>query len=266
MPSSVPAGTASGQARSGRVHVPFAAVRIASTWAREPRERLCSRSAATALRRTPHSGRSGSRKWHSCCFPEKRLGREPPTAPGRVWNGHGRRTPVRAGEMPYRGPKVAPGRRGSALAGPTAPRTSPAPPRTVTRPLAALWCAPRAAARPSLTRRPASGSDAERVAHDGCGRTHGPFPRIPTRRRGDGRHYGSCGARATRSLRRCGGLRGEMAEARWLRASLRLGTGWVPIPSPLGFSSSTSHRTASPVETVVGLASDRMGQWAAASS
>ena len=28
------------------------------------------------------------------------------------------------------------------------------------RPLAALWCAPRAAARPSLTRRPASGSDA----------------------------------------------------------------------------------------------------------
>lgn len=257
MPSVAPGGRAAESARSGRGHVRCAAAKIASTWAGEPRERMCSRTAATALRRTPRRGRSGSRDWSNTYSRTNSGGGERATARASV---RGARTPVRAGKPPYGSPRKAPERPESATVGPIVHRAPPMLPLPTTRRLAALWRAPSVL----LTQRPASRRHVAPVAHDGCGRTDGSFPWIRTRRRGDGRRSGTSGARATRFLRRCGGLRGKMAEARWSRALLRLGTGWLAIPSPRAFNSSTSRRTASRVETAAAWTSDRTGQSAAA--
>ena len=255
-------GKAAERARSGKDPARFAVAKIASTWSRGARERLCSRSAATVLPRTPHSGRSGSRDWSNGYSLARRGGGEPRTAPGRVWDG---RTPVGAGETPHRGPRTAPGRPQSAVAAPIvlwAPRTLPG---TATRPLAALWRVLPAAVRPCPTHGPANGSDAAPVTHDGCGRAHDPFSRIRARRRGDGRHSARCGGRKTRSRHRSAGSRGKMAVARWSRALRRWVTGRATRRTPRPFSSSISLRTVGHVETVAGSASDRTGQWPVAS-
>ena len=262
MPSTAAGGKAAEKARSGRGLARFAVAKIASTSVREAKGRLCSRSAVTVLPRTLPSGRSGSRDWSSGYFLARRLGGEPCTAPGRARDD---RTHVRAGEMPPRGPRTAPERPESAVAAPIvlqAPRTLP---QTATRPLAPLWGVLRVGIRPWSTHGPASGSHAGPVAHDRCGRTRGPFPRIRTRRRGDGRLFGTCGDQPTRSRLRCGGSRGKMAVARWSRALLRWLTGRATPRTLRPFSSSTSHRTAGHVETVADSTSDRTAQWAAAS-
>lgn len=255
-------GKAAEWARSGKDPVPCAAVRIASTWPRGAGERLCSRSAATVLPRTPPSGRNGSRDWSSGCFPMRRPGGEPRTAPGRVPDG---RTPAGAEETPHRGPRTAPERLLSAGAAPIVLWTPRTLPWTATRSLAALWRVLPAAVRPCPTLGPENGSHAGPVALDGCGGTPDLFPRIRTLRRGDGRRYARSGARETRSRHQCAGSRGKMAVARWSRALLRWVTGRAAPRTLRPFSSSTSHRTAGHVETVAGSASDRTGQWAAAS-
>lgn len=218
MPSGAAGGKAAERARSGKDFARSAVAKIASMSFRGARERLCSRSAATVLPRTPHSGPSGSRDWSSGCFPMRRPGGEPRTAPGRVPDG---RTPAGAEEKPHGGPRTAPGRLQSAGAAPIvlrAPRTLPGTP---TRSLAALWRVLPAAVRPCPTLGPENGSHAGPVALDGCGGTPDLFPQIRTLRRGDGRRYARSGAQKTRSRHQCAGSRGKMAVARWSRALLR---------------------------------------------
>lgn len=199
MPSSVPAGKATGRARNGRVLVPFAAERTASMWSRELGERMYSCPAATARLKTAHSGRSGSEDWRGGCFPETRPG-------GEV---------AGAGEPPHQGPRAVPSRSESVRPAQNALWAPLVPPGAGKRPPAALGRVRRAAARRNPLKKPASGAGAAHAARDRCGRAHGPFPQIRTRRQGDGRHSGGYGARATRSLRRCVGSRGKKAEARW---------------------------------------------------